>query len=91
MSDPTFQRDSRGYRELLMDPMLYKGLAPEAAKIEARAKANAAPHYRTGAYEHSIHTELQHGHDRVRERVIADDDVAPILEARYHIIGRAAG
>lgn len=91
MSDPTFTPNSAGYRELLMSPELYRGLAGPAAEIEGRAKENASPHYRTGAYESSIHTERQVGRDRVRMRVIADDDVASILEARYHILGRAVG
>ena len=74
-----------------MSRQLYPALTPVAQRIEARAKANAAAHVDTGDYRRSIHTERQLGRERVRVRVIADDEVSAILEARYHIIARAVG
>lgn len=84
-----FRPNSAGLREYLMSGDLYPALEQHAKAIEARVRANAAQHVRTGAYEASIHTERQRGRDRVRVRVIADDEKADILEARYNIFGRA--
>lgn len=86
-----FEPNNRGLAAILLDPALYQPLERIADPIEARWKAGAAQHYRTGSYFRSIHKERGRSRDRVRVRVVADDEVSAILEARYHIAGRAVG
>lgn len=84
-----FQPNRAGIREYLLSGDLYPALEAHAEPIKARAEALARAHYRTGDYERAFHVERSRARDRVRVRVVNDDEVAPILEARYHILGRA--
>lgn len=86
-----FEPNWRGIRSIITDSSLYDALERRAAPIEARWKSQAGAHVRTGEYLRSIHRQRSRGLDRVRVRVIAEDDKAAILEARYHFGGRAAG
>lgn len=86
-----FVPNNRGLAGILLDPKLYPQLERVARPVEGRWKATAAQLYQTGSYFRSIRTERGRSRDRVRVRVVSDDDKAAILESIYHPAGRALG
>lgn len=75
-----------GVRALLNDPGVRAELTRRAEPVLAAAKAD--PHDDTFAYEQSLHIE-QATTDRAVTRVVASDEKAHILEARFGILARA--
>ena len=62
----------------------------EPARRSCRVPPRKAdPHDETGAYEASIHVEMETHPSRVVAHVVASDWKSHILEARYGILARA--
>lgn len=86
-----FEPDHAGLREYLLSGELYPALEEHAALIEARAHALASEHVLTGAYLRGIEIVRTRTDERVEVEVRATDRISAILEAAYHVMGRAAG
>lgn len=86
-----FEPDHRGLGQVLFDPFLLPPLRRQAQAIMARAKTIAMSHYSTGDYEGDFSLEEGRHRSRMYVRVVNDNDVANLLEGRYHILGRAIG
>lgn len=87
-----FTPNSAGLREYLLSGDLHPALLEAAVPIYARAKGLAAAHVRTGNYERGIQAPAkERSPDRVVVRVRATDPKSALVEARYHVMGRAIG
>lgn len=81
-----FQRNSRGFDELLKADFIRDDLTRRAEAIAAQARATAP--VKTGAYRDSIKV-VQDTSDRAVARVIATDRKAPLVEAKTGNLSRA--
>lgn len=83
--------EPRDLGDVLNSPEVQAALYAQAEPILARAEAEALHHYRTGRYQSSFEIDRARWRGRVYLRVGNTDPIANILEARYHILGRAVG
>jgi hypothetical protein len=86
-----YEPDYVGLGAVLTDQWLYGALYAKAAEIMHRAQSEALRHFRTGDYQDNFKIEEGRHPSRVYVHVVNDNDVALLLEARYHILGRAVG
>lgn len=86
-----FEPDYAAIGRYMTDGSLYPALEAPAREVYDRAKALASQHVDTGAYAESIDLVHSRTHYRVMIEVQATDPIAEVLEARYHVLGRAAG
>lgn len=81
-----FERNSRGFEELLKADFIRDDLTRRAEAMAAQARVTAP--VATGAYRDSI-TVVQDTTDRAVVRVIATDRKAPLIEAKTGNLSRA--
>ena len=86
-----FEPDFRSLGRYLESGALYPALDAVAELVLSRARAYAAQHVETGEYLASLGMDHTHQGERVGVDVYSSDPKANIIEAEFHILGRAAG